>query len=93
MICNNFKLTNKAMSINTTPPKPTYGISATITIKLPPAEPSAIPILADIGFKLEAKVNASGRSNEAVLRKNIFDILPMPKGRGFLDTNDTCLLK
>ena len=21
------------------------------------------------------------------------DILPMPKGRGFLDTNDTCLLK
>ena len=22
-----------------------------------------------------------------------FDILPMPKGRGFLDTNDTCLLK
>ncbi|OUO40311.1 hypothetical protein B5F82_05240 [Megamonas hypermegale] len=31
IICNNFKLTNKAMSINTTPPKPTYGISATIT--------------------------------------------------------------
>ena len=74
MICNNFKLTNKAMSINTTPPKPTYGISATITIKLPPAEPSAIPILADIGFKLEAKVNASGRSNEAVLRKNICNV-------------------
>ena len=24
---------------------------------------------------------------------NDFDILPMPKGRGFLDTNDTCLLK
>ena len=23
----------------------------------------------------------------------IVDILPMPKGRGFLDTNDTCLLK
>ena len=23
----------------------------------------------------------------------ILDILPMPKGRGFLDTNDTCLLK
>ena len=22
-----------------------------------------------------------------------FDMLPMPKGRGFLDTNDTCLLK
>ena len=22
-----------------------------------------------------------------------FDILPMPKCRGFLDTNDTCLLK
>ena len=25
--------------------------------------------------------------------KSILDILPMPKGRGFLDTNDTCLLK
>ncbi|WP_417088792.1 hypothetical protein [Megamonas funiformis] len=23
----------------------------------------------------------------------LVDILPMPKGRGFLDTNDTCLLK
>ena len=23
----------------------------------------------------------------------VIDILPMPKGRGFLDTNDTCLLK
>jgi hypothetical protein len=25
--------------------------------------------------------------------KYYLDILPMPKGRGFLDTNDTCLLK
>ncbi|WP_417089261.1 hypothetical protein [Megamonas funiformis] len=25
--------------------------------------------------------------------EHLFDILPMPKGRGFLDTNDTCLLK
>ena len=25
--------------------------------------------------------------------KSYIDILPMPKGRGFLDTNDTCLLK
>jgi hypothetical protein len=25
--------------------------------------------------------------------KSFVDILPMPKGRGFLDTNDTCLLK
>ena len=26
-------------------------------------------------------------------KERIVDILPMPKGRGFLDTNDTCLLK
>ena len=25
--------------------------------------------------------------------ERVLDILPMPKGRGFLDTNDTCLLK
>ena len=25
--------------------------------------------------------------------ERLIDILPMPKGRGFLDTNDTCLLK
>ena len=27
------------------------------------------------------------------VNSTIVDILPMPKGRGFLDTNDTCLLK
>ena len=27
------------------------------------------------------------------LNSELIDILPMPKGRGFLDTNDTCLLK
>ena len=27
------------------------------------------------------------------LHEFLIDILPMPKGRGFLDTNDTCLLK
>ena len=28
-----------------------------------------------------------------LLNTSAVDILPMPKGRGFLDTNDTCLLK
>ena len=43
--------------------------------------------------------NVLSRSVEAMTSKDIavnkdnFDILPMPKGRGFLDTNDTCLLK
>ena len=30
---------------------------------------------------------------EPLVYRLVFDILPMPKGRGFLDTNDTCLLK
>ena len=28
-----------------------------------------------------------------IIHIRVVDILPMPKGRGFLDTNDTCLLK
>ena len=31
------------------------------------------------------------RSQIEILER--IDILPMPKGRGFLDTNDICLLK
>ena len=31
--------------------------------------------------------------NTLIYHTKLLDILPMPKGRGFLDTNDTCLLK
>jgi len=30
---------------------------------------------------------------QEIKKSSKIDILPMPKGRGFLDTNDTCLLK
>ena len=44
----------------------------------------------DFFIKSNYKVRGNNKIYPCYL---IIDILPMPKGRGFLDTNDTCLLK
>ena len=45
--------------------------------------------------KAEDEVELCDQINHLATKElaKVFDILPMPKGRGFLDTNDTCLLK
>ena len=50
-----------------------------------------------INYPVEIKILNTNTATTAIHEVNLidfkFDILPMPKGRGFLDTNDTCLLK
>lgn len=50
-----------------------------------------------ISYPVEIKILNTNTATIAIHEVNLidfkFDILPMPKGRGFLDTNDTCLLK
>ena len=62
-----------------------------------------ITATAENGSNQTSKITLNGNSLSIDLAKNNnvydgtfslnIDILPMPKGRGFLDTNDTCLLK
>lgn len=47
----------------------------------------------EIKILKEPSYNGDTAKHEINLIDFKFDILPMPKGRGFLDTNDTCLLK
>ena len=49
---------------------------------------------AEINNDIIPKWEYIASSNNTIYYIDInLDILPMPKGRGFLDTNDTCLLK
>ena len=48
--------------------------------------------MAELQYK-NANIADPGSWGAYVAYRHFVDILPMPKGRGFLDTNDTCLLK